>query len=170
MSGQTTNEILTPRPEHHRSPESTVEQPISAVEQTKDQEQNLEIPKEDSFLDDAITKIRSALGSSKRKPVLMPQVRDDITIKVEAIMSSGLDEAYLALAPLERQEFKLKGEETAIEIRSLLQETKIKVKKIYELLIEWLKVLPGVNRFFLEQEAKIKADQIIALHKQNKHI
>ncbi len=170
MSGQTTNEILTPRPEHHRSPESTVEQPISAVEQTKDQEQSTEIPKEDSFLDDAITKIRSALGSSKRKPVLMPQVRDDITIKVEAIMASGLDEAYLALEPLQRQEFKLKGEQTAIEIRSLLQETKIKVKKIYELLIEWLKVLPGVNRFFLEQEAKIKADQIIALHKQNKHL
>jgi hypothetical protein len=27
-------------------------------------------------------------------------------------------------------------------------------------------MLPGVNRFFLEQEAKIKADHIITLHKK----
>jgi hypothetical protein len=31
--------------------------------------------------------------------------------------------------------------------------------------LQWLKLLPGVNRFFLEQEAKIKTDRIIHLKK-----
>lgn len=170
MSGQPNTEILTTRPEQIKPQESAPEQPNFSIEQEKNQEKQIEVQKEEGFLDEAITKLRSALRSSKKKPVIMPQVRDDIAIKIENIMASGLDEAYLALEPLQRQEFKLKGEQTAMEIRSLLQETKIKVKNIYILIIEWLKLLPGVNRFFLEQEAKIKADQIIALHKQNKHL
>ena len=169
MSGQTNQEILTPRPEQIKPSEPVLEQPNFSVEQEQPKEK-IDVQKEESFLNDAIAKLSSALRSSKKKPVLMPQVRDDITLKIENIMAHGLDEAYLTLEPLQRQEFKLKGEQTAVEIRSLLQETKIKIKKIFQLLIEWLRLLPGVNRYFLEQEAKIKADQIIALHKQNKHL
>ena len=98
----------------------------------------------------------------------MPKVRDDITLKIESIMETDLGDAFQALTPLQQQEFKLKGEETANLIRQLLEQTKVKVKKIFALLIAWLKFLPGIDRFFLEQEAKIKADQIIALSKQNK--
>ena len=44
-----------------------------------------------------------------------------------------------------------------------MQQTKIQVKKIFILIISWLKIIPGVNKFFLEQEAKIKADRILDL-------
>lgn len=170
MSGQTNNEILTPSQEQIKSNEVAPKQPDFIVEQESTTEQKTEITKEEGFLDDAIQKLKNSLRASKKKPVLMPQVRDDLTLKIEHVMEDGLKDAFIALSPLEQQEFKLKGEQTARQIRTLLGETKIKIKKIFELLLEWLKLLPGVNRFFLEQEAKIKVDQILAIHKQNKDL
>lgn len=93
-------------------------------------------------------------------------LRDELTKEVEHIMEDGLKEAFKELSPREAQAFKIKGEETAKEIRTLLKSTKVKVKKIFQLLFSWLKLLPGVNVFFLEQEAKIKADKIMALHRK----
>ncbi len=77
-------------------------------------------------------------------------------------------DAFRELTPIQKQKFKIKGEETAWEIRKLLKATHVKIKKIFRLILEWLKMLPGVNRFFLEQEAKIKTDKIITLKEQNK--
>lgn len=156
-------------PEQTPKPESEIKPADVAV--SKEQETKREIPRqtEENFLDSAITNLRAALRTSKKKPTLVqPRVRDEITLKVEHIMEEGLADAYRALTPLQQQEFKIKGEETAWKIRDLLRETHVKIKKIFRLLIEWLKILPGINRFFLEQEAKIKADRIISLHKQNK--
>ena len=42
---------------------------------------------------------------------------------------------------------------------------KVKVKEIVKLIIEWLKIIPGASRYFLEQEAKIKTDKILKLKK-----
>ena len=95
-------------------------------------------------------------------------MRDDLSVKIENIMEDGLAEAFKELPPIERQEFKIKGEETAKKIRDLLKSTHVKVKKIFRLLLDWLRMLPGINRFFLEQEAKIKADKIIALKNHQK--
>ncbi len=173
MSGQTNKEILTPaeaRQEQLKPNESAVEQPNFSIEQEAGTQQPTEVVKEEGFLDDAIQKLKNSLRASKKKPVLMPQVRDNLTLKIEHVMEDGLKDAFITLSPLEQQEFKLKGEQTAQAIRSLLSETKIKIKKIFELLMLWLKLLPGVNRFFLEQEAKIKVDQILAIHQQNKDL
>ena len=107
-------------------------------------------------------------GKRRPKPTAIPQVRDEITVKIEKIMEDGVADAFSRLSPVAREEFKLKGEETARSIRVLLQATHVKVKKIFQLILEWLRMLPGINKFFLEQEAKIKTDRIIALHSKNK--
>lgn len=104
--------------------------------------------------------------TAPRRAIPMPVVRDELEVRIEKIMEDGLTDAYSRLSPIARQEFKLKGEQTAGKIHELLQATKVKVKKIFQLLLEWLKMLPGVNHFFLEQEAKIKTDRIIALQKK----
>ena len=78
-------------------------------------------------------------------------------------MEDGLNDSYQRLSPVAKQEFKLKGEQTASQIRELLKSAHVKVKKILRLILDWLRMLPGVNHFFLEQEAKIKTDKIIAL-------
>ncbi len=103
----------------------------------------------------------------KRRPKLPPALAvDPVTVKIEKILEDGVGEAYSRLSPIAKQEFKLKGEDTARKIRILVRGTHIKVKKIFRLILEWLKLLPGVNRFFLEQEAKIKTDRIIELSKR----
>ncbi len=89
-----------------------------------------------------------------------------MSVKIEKILESGLAEEYAKLSPIAKQEFKIKGEETTAKIRELLLDTHIKVKKIFYLIIEWLRILPGINKFFLEQEAKIKTDAIIELSKK----
>jgi len=105
-----------------------------------------------------------APAAIKRQPsALVPSPRDPVTVRIEKILEDGVGDAYNRLSPIAKQEFKLKGEQTAIKIRELLKSTHVKVKKIFRLVLEWLRLLPGINRFFLEQEAKIKTDRIISL-------
>jgi len=90
------------------------------------------------------------------------QIRSE---QIEQILSDGLSETYLQMPPQVQAEFRAKGEETTRKINVLLSQAKVKIKKVVELIRNWLKIIPGVNRFFLEQEAKIKADQIVKLKK-----
>lgn len=109
---------------------------------------------------------KKLLFRKPRTPVLpIQRTKDEIEIKVEKIMEEGLKEAFEKMSPIAQQEFKIKGEETAEKISQLLKKTHVKVKKIFALLFDWLKMIPGVNFFFMEQEAKIKADKIMALKK-----
>ena len=103
----------------------------------------------------------------KKTAVIPPPARDELTLQVEKLLADGLKDTYEKLSPIAQQEFKLKGEQTAAKIREMMRSAKVKVKKIFRLIIEWLMLLPSVNHFFLEQEAKIKTDKIIALKKQD---
>lgn len=106
---------------------------------------------------------RRLLLIKKKTPPPLPPPRDALTKEVEHILEEGLEEAFRALPPMEREKFKLKGEETARAIRDMLRGTKVAIKKMFLLILEWLALLPGINRFFLEQEAKIKTDKLMAL-------
>jgi|EPASupsiteSAE347_1022098.scaffolds.fasta_scaffold03283_7 hypothetical protein len=82
---------------------------------------------------------------------------------IDNILSEGLNEVFLKMNPDEQAVFKKTGEETVIKISKLLMETKVKVNKIVALIRKWLQLIPGVNKFFLEQEVKIKADKIMRI-------
>lgn len=99
----------------------------------------------------------------QQHPKQIPQVRDELIVRIEKIMEDGLHDAYMEMTPVQKQKFKIEGEKTAHKIRHMVKSGKIKAKKVCELLLSWLKLIPGVNRFFLEQEAKIKTDQILSL-------
>jgi len=88
--------------------------------------------------------------------------------KIETVLEEDLDQIYFQLPPEKQAEFRAKGEETASKIVSLMSQAKIQVKKILDLIMDWLKIIPGINRFFLEQEAKIKTDKILALKSETK--
>lgn len=83
--------------------------------------------------------------------------------QIENILEVDLAEVYLKLSPENKKKFKNKGEETARSINNLLEESKIKVKKIISLIRDWLKIIPGVNKFFIEQLTKKKLDEIMKL-------
>lgn len=116
-------------------------------------------------LDNKIEALVNKLKKQKQKNTNIPLVKDELNIRIEKIMEEGLEEAFKELSPIEQQEFKIKGEETAWKIRQALKKTHVKIKEIFKLLFSWLKLLPGINKFFLEQEAKIKADKIFSLRK-----
>lgn len=87
--------------------------------------------------------------------------KDEATKQIEEILSEDLTDLFLNMSPEQQEEFRAKGEETASKIRVLLSSAKVGVKKILALITDWLKLIPGVNKFFLEQEAKIKTDKIL---------
>lgn len=88
--------------------------------------------------------------------------------QVEKILESGLEEIYSELSNDKKKEFKIVGEQTAAKINLLLNKTKIKIKDIINLIKKWLLLIPGISKYFLEQEAKIKADDIIKIKKSRK--
>lgn len=97
-------------------------------------------------------------------PVADPQL-EARRKQIENILSDNLAEAYQSLTPEQQSQFKIVGEKTASQVNALLSETKVKVNKIINLIKFWLSYLPGINKFFLEKEAKIKTDAIIQLKK-----
>jgi len=86
---------------------------------------------------------------------------------IENVLAEDLEDVYFQMSPAQQAEFKRTGEETASKISVLLKQTKVKVRKVLELITKWLKMVPGLNRFFLEQEAKIKTDKILDLKEKN---
>jgi hypothetical protein len=100
--------------------------------------------------------------------VVVPQAKRQK--QIENVLARGLREIYLNLTPEKQQAFKLVGEETARKINQLLAKTKVKIGAIIKLIKKWLSLIPGVNKYFLEQEAKIKADEIMNIKDKNSNI
>ncbi len=93
---------------------------------------------------------------------------DEVTEEIEKIMEEGLGEFFTTMPPEAKVKFKKKGEEVARELSEMVRGFKVKFKRALQLIRDWLLTIPGVNRFFLEQEAKIKVDLIIELAEERK--
>lgn len=111
---------------------------------------------EQAVFDKKISEIQAPVQS-----ISAPIVKDEVVKEIEEIMSEDLTDLFLKMTPEQQKEFQAEGEETASKIRILLSSAKVKVKSILGLITAWLKLIPGVNKFFLEQEAKIKTDKIL---------
>jgi len=88
--------------------------------------------------------------------------------RVEKVLESGLEDTYIEMQPRVRKKFKKVGEKTAKKLNKLLNKTKVKIKKIIILIKKWLSIIPGTNKYFLEQEAKIKADELIKMRENSR--
>jgi hypothetical protein len=137
------------QPEKEITPEQTVERPFEAPPTQEIEVKPLEQTGE--VVAPVATPIKSA-----------QQIREE---QIDQILADGLEEAFLGLPPDKQAAFKTEGELTAKKINTLLSQAKVKLRKIVDLIRRWLSIIPGVNKFFLEQEAKIKADKIIKLKK-----
>jgi hypothetical protein len=84
---------------------------------------------------------------------------------IDDILEDGLDKFFLEMSPQEQKRFKEEGEKTVFKINKLLDKAKVSVSKIVSLIKSWLNLIPKTNRYFLEQEAKIKADKIFKINK-----
>jgi hypothetical protein len=94
--------------------------------------------------------------------------KDEVIIEVERILEEGIGPFYASLPPEAKPVFKKRGEDAASQIAEMVRHMHLKVRKVVRLIADWLKTIPGVNTFFLEQEAKIKADMLKQLVEERK--
>jgi hypothetical protein len=87
--------------------------------------------------------------------------RSGVLKQVELLLADGLQGLYMSLPEARRATFKATGEVVAGKITDMIIYGKTKVKEIWKLIGEWLRTVPGVNKYFLEQEIKIKTDRIM---------
>lgn len=151
----------------NRKAEKFGEKVFSSPEVLKTEERNTEQTAEktdsESGIDRQTDKEKILTGSAANLTIQQTtdNVRSEIK-NIENILQEGLGEIYKTMDPISQAQFKAQGEDTARAINILLHKTKIKIKEIVDLIIKWLKLIPGVNKFFVEQEAKIKADKLMA--------
>ena len=103
---------------------------------------------------------------SAAAPVSPP--KDDTTINVERVLEDDLQQAYHQLPPAKKVEFKKEGERVAAEIAGMIKSLRIRAARVLKLITRWLRLIPGVNKFFLIQQAKIKTDRVLALAEEEK--
>lgn len=103
----------------------------------------------------------AAPSSSAASAAAEAAVKDAHLMKVERVLEENLGDIYFSLPADRRALFKAKGEETAVKIRTMIESSKVAARKVLDLIRAWLKLIPGVNRYFLEQEAKIKTDKVM---------
>lgn len=111
-----------------------------------------------------VPKIETTTPTVTTTPSITIQTKDELQEEIEAVLGESLEDDYKRMSPEVQLKFKIKGEQTAKEISKILRSSKIQIKKIINLILEWLRIIPGVNKYFLTQEAKIKTDRVMLLH------
>lgn len=109
------------------------------------------------------TKNNEVIIPTTTAPVITDSYHARREKEIENYLSEGLSETFLAMPPQEQKIFKEEGELTAKKINVLLDATKVSISKIVKLIRHWLRLITSINRFFLDQEAKLKADKIIKI-------
>lgn len=137
------------------------------VEQESGQEKKAEKIKDSPSTETKEGKVPVApnLNTGVSVPVRESSYEEKKIEAIESIMAEGLDQVFLKMTASQQKKFKSEGEKTAKKISHLLTKAKSGAEKIVKLIRNWLKLVPKINRFFLEQEAKIKADKILKIKK-----
>ena len=130
-------------------PEQTAEQESAAPQPAAPQE----VPAQSS--------VPLAPSASPLAPRASHDPRAGVLKQVETLLADGLKELYLSLPEARRAAFKAAGEVVAGKITDMILYGKTRVKEVWKLIGEWLRTVPGVNKYFLEQEIKIKTDKIM---------
>ncbi len=112
-----------------------------------------------------LEKIGEAFRSNKKTDISLSSSDLIRQKQIDAILSEGLNDIFLSMDVKQQKIFREEGEKATTKINLLLNSAKVKLKNIIDLIKNWLKLIPKVNPYFLEQEAKIKADKIIKLKK-----
>lgn len=153
--------------------ENNLETPVVAPAENKQERANFEVQAENKpekqeapASDKKVEKPKiGAAVSTNTATVTDGEYRQRREAAVDSILADGLNEVFLKMTPEEQRRFKAEGEKTAKEINGLLDKAKVGVSKVISLIKRWLGLIPGVNKYFLEQEAKIKADKILKIKK-----
>lgn len=101
-------------------------------------------------------------------PAPAPRRKDPTVAGVEKILEDDLADTYAKMPPALQAKFRKEGERVTGKIVAMVRGAKFKAREVLTLITGWLKLIPGVNKFFLIQEAKIKTDRLAAMAEAEK--
>jgi hypothetical protein len=146
-----------------------IEQPVAPETEAKKAEQVETLPVEKSGEAQPSVKAAKPVSVKTKKAPAIILAKSEILKEIENILSEDLEPVYKNLPAALQEQFRKKGEEAATKIEKLISQTRVTVKKILELIYNWLKIIPGVNKFFLEQASKIKTDKILVMAEKKRN-
>lgn len=138
--------------------------PLQADEQALEHLKEVEAQEEFLEKEEAVSApvIQSPSSQTMAASAPVPAAKkDEALLEVEKILEEGLGDFVASLPEAPKTRFLALGREIAAKIARMVRDYKVKVRDVVHLIREWLLVIPGVNAFFLEQEAKIKTDRIL---------
>ncbi|MFA5935253.1 MAG: hypothetical protein WC787_00130 [Patescibacteria group bacterium] len=142
--------------------ESTVEADERAYEQLPEAKEHfLETPAEDAPTTTISIQKPAQTAKLPRSAPARARVVDDVTVRIEQILEKDLGALYETLPMDARPVFKQKGEEVSDSIATMIRSARVEASRVVRLIRDWLLTIPNVNKFFLEQEAKIKTDALL---------
>ncbi len=163
-------------PNFEATPELTPEPPVTqegldevAVAELKAlKEMTAEQKGEQGFLEQATEEVVSEIptASAVAEPEAVTEQKDEMLTKVEKILEEDLEGLVAGMNSEDKQKFEKKGLEVSGQITNMIRALKLKMEKAVSLIRSWLQTIPGVNKYFLEQEAKIKADKMMDLEEE----
>lgn len=138
-----------------RGPEVTPEKKVEA--------ERPPAPSPEKIAPTPVETVKKPLIAAVTAPITATLPKSETLVKIEKILEEDLEGFYFSMPADQRKLFKEKGEETASKILKMIETGKAVGRKILKLIRNWLKLIPGVNKFFLEQEAKIKTDKLVSM-------
>lgn len=138
-------------------PESVHENPEKAGGFEAPKAPETAVESEDAVTAVPVTDTAPAAASPQRS------AKDETTKRVEGVLEEGLAETYKAMDPGSQKKFRDEGERVTGEIVGMMKKAKVKARKVLDLIRGWLRIIPRVNPYFLDQEAKIKTDKVMHL-------
>lgn len=136
---------------------------VNKSEKIKTQEQTAEKMSSEAEQDKIEKIIKPNTSAKGQKIVIGQRTLSPLQKSIEDALSKDLDEIYFNLDKDTQIEFKSEGEKVASEIEKLIKSLQITAKKVLDLIIGWLKIIPGTSKHFLDQEAKLKTDEIMKM-------
>lgn len=125
-------------------------------------------PKTESSPQQDAKEAQKALASALEEPAEAAIPQDRFQKEIEGVLSEGLLENYQKMTPDAQKAFQASGEKAAEEIRQELLLRKINGRKVHDKIKDWMKQVPNLNPFFIEQAAKIRTDKLMALVEEEK--
>lgn len=129
------------------------------IEKQKEDEIHAEVQKESEKIKAEADTIAEVIQIEQKQAVKPPEL-----IEIESILQEGLEEEYKKMDSRLQMEFKTTGEFVALKIMKMLKS--IKIIKVLRLIRNWLLLIPQVNKWWLEQECKIKTDKIMQMKRE----
>ncbi len=103
----------------------------------------------------------SPLAQTLPRPVT--QEKTELRLDIERVLEEDLSYMYSQLSSEQRKQFRDEGERLAGKLETMVASAKIKLRTVILMIREWLLLVPGINKFFVERAAKIKAEKILSL-------